>query len=276
VNRGSSLQYEVWFQHPAVQAAVLPFIAALVVAIPLARTRWLGLAQAAGFIACASIAVGWAIEPLTATRKLAFIGAASALLVVAIELAGARSRLVAASVMLALAGGTVWMLWRVLAQKEVGAAVVTGAIASGWMIFQSAAALRVSRDPVRGAAAGAALGWATGIVAILGASGLLGVLALAAGSAAAATLLVQMARNTAPPAGRSISLPAVTVAALAAAAVVLTAELAWYVLLPLLAVVPLAGIAPASLSARARGIAAFALGAAPAAAAVALAWFRPA
>lgn len=265
---------EDWIAHPAVQAAVIPFIVALIVAVPLARTRWLALAQAAGFVACATVAVGWSIEPFTTTRKLAFAGAASVLLAIAIEKAGAHRRAVGALSVVAAAVAAVWMLSRVLAQKDLVAGLPIAAVAATWVAWQVAAVLQISRDPVRGAAAGAVLGWATGMVGILGASALLGTLALAAGSAAAATALVQFVRNEPAGIGRSSSLPSVAVAALAVPAVVLTGDLSWYDALPLTAVVPLAGLTPFFLTPRLRCITAFSFGAVPAAIAVSLAWYR--
>jgi hypothetical protein len=87
---------------------------------------------------------------------------------------------------------------------------------------------------------------------------------------------VQLLRGSAAPVGRSISLPAATVAALAGVNGVMTAELSWYALLPLLLIAPVARLVPAMLTPRIRSIAAFALCLIPAAAAIALAWFRPA
>jgi hypothetical protein len=81
-------------------------------------------------------------------------------------------------------------------------------------------------------------------------------------------------RGHASPAGRSISLPSGTAAALAAVAAVMAAELPWYTLLPLLAVAPATLLArPANVFWRAAFAFVFAL--VPAALAVGLAWFRP-
>jgi hypothetical protein len=261
-----------WLSHPAVQGGFLPFLVALAVAAPLARTRWLALAQAAGFAVCVTLAIGWSLESLTSTRKLAMVTIASPVLGVFVE--RVRTRAAEAAAVLLLAAASSWVFWRVLAQKELVATAGAGLLTAGYVAWQAAAALRISRDPVRGAAAAAALGFGTGVVAILGASALLGVAGLAAGSAAAATLLVQALRGKAAPDGRSMALPATAAAALVAVAAVMTAQLPWYVLLPMLAV------APASLLARSRGVRwraplAFALSLAPALGAVALAWYRP-
>jgi hypothetical protein len=267
---------DIWLAHPAVQAAGLPFLVALAMAWPLARTRWLALPQAAGFAATATLAIGWSLESLTSTRKLALAGVAAILLCALIEMLDDRRRTATALACIALAAATVWMLWRLLAQQDAAHAVLTGVVAAGYVAAQGALVLRAGDDPVRAAAAGAVLAWGTGVVAILGASAVLGTVALAAGSAAIATLGVQFLRGAGGPAGRSIALPAAAVAALAGANAVLTAELPWYALLPLLLVVPAAQLAPATLRPRARALSALALAFVPAAAAVALAWFCPA
>jgi hypothetical protein len=257
-------------------AGILPFAVGLIVAFPLARTRWLSLAQVAGFIVCVTLATGWSLEPMTSTRKLAVAGVAVVVLCAVVESDTARWRAVAAIVSAVLAAATLWMLWRLLAQKEMGAAALAGVPATLYVAAQSGAMLHAGDDPPRAAAAGAVLGLATGVVAILGASAVLGTFALAAGSAAAATLGAQFLRNAAAPVGRSLSLPVATVAGLAGVNGVMTAELPWYALLPLLLVAPIARLAPATLPVRLRCVAAFALALVPAAAAVALAWFRPA
>ncbi|MEJ6021641.1 hypothetical protein [Ramlibacter sp. PS4R-6] len=261
-----------WLGHPAVQGGILPFIAALAVAAPLARTRWLALAQVAGFAACATLAIGWSLESLPSTRRLALVAVASLALCVLVEQVRTRSARIL--VVAVLAASSAWVLWRLLAQKELAAAAGAGLVIAAYVAWQAAATLRVSADPVRGAAAAAALGFGTGVVAILGASALLGVSGLAAGSAAAATLCVQALRGRPAPDGRSVSLPATVAASLVGVAAVMTAELPWYVLIPLLAVAPAAMLATPA-GARWRASLAFPLSLVPALAAVALAWYRP-
>ncbi|HEY8048271.1 MAG TPA: hypothetical protein VIE63_03805, partial [Ramlibacter sp.] len=265
---------ETWLSHPAMQAAAIPFVAAFAVALALGRTRWLAFAQVIGFVPSATLAIGWSIESLTSTRKLAIIGAAVLVLCVLVEWGHSRWRATATASCAVLAVACVWMLWRLLAQRDAGAAVLAAVLAATYVAAQAAMMLRAGEDPVRAAAAGSTLGWATGVVALLGASAVLGTVALAVGSAAFATLGVQWLRGAAAPTGRSISLPAATVAGLAGVNAVMAAELPGYALLPLLLVVPAARLAPSTLGVRPRAIAAVALAIVPAAAAVALAWFH--
>jgi len=262
-----------WLGHPAVQGGGLPFVVALVLAAALARTRWLAFAQAAGFAACVTLAIGWSFESLTSTRKLAIVAVASVLLCLFVERFRTRASNVACIVL--IAASSTWVLWRLLAQMDLPAALAAGLLAAAYVAWLTGSSLKASADPVRGAAAGAALGFGTGVLAILGASAVLGVAALAAGSAAAATLVVQALRNSPSPVERSISLPAVTAAALAGTAAVMTAELPGYALLPMLAVPPATLLARPAGAFR-RGALAFVFALVPAAIAVALVWFRPA
>lgn len=266
---------ESWLDHPAVQAAGLPFIVALIVTLPLARTRWLALAQIAGFVACATLVAGWSLESLTSTRKLAIIGVASIILCVIVETwaAHARATVVAS---LALAFAALWMAWRVLAQKEPGPAIVAGVLAFGYVALQCAMTLRAGEDPVRAISSATVLALTSGIVGVLGASAVLGSLAIAAGASAGATLAYLWMRNLVPPRGRSLALPASAIAALVGVAAVLVADLPAYCLAPLLLVTPAARFAPALRPMRTRAVIAFASAIIPAAAAIALAWFRPA
>lgn len=245
---------------------------ALAIAAPLGRTRWLVVAQAAGFAVCATLAIGWSLESLTSTRRLAMVGIASLALCFFIERSGRRSAETASVVLLAAA--SVWVLWRLLAQKEPAAAMVSGVLVAAYVAWQACASLKVSADPVRGTAAAVALGFGAGGVAILGASAVLGIAALAAGFAACATLTVQVVRGAAAPNVRSASLPSTSVAALVPPAAVMTGELPWYALVPLLAVAPAALLAWTG-SVRWRAAQAFFFSLVPAVAAVALAWFRP-
>jgi hypothetical protein len=251
----------------------MPFVVALALAAFLARTRWLAIAQAAGFAVSVTLAVGWSFESLTSTRKLALVAVASLLLCLLVERLRTKVADIVCVALLALSN--TWVLWRLLAQKDLVAAVVAGVLAAAYVAWISGSTLKVSDDPVRGAAGGAALGFGTGVLAILGASAVLGVVALAVGSAAAATLLVQALRNTSAPAGRSISLPAASAAALVGTAAVMTAELPWYALLPMLAV-PHATLLSRPTGVFARAALAFVFALVPAAVAAVLAWFHPA
>ena len=59
-----------WLDHPAAQAGVLPFMVALVLALLLARTRYLAAAAVGGMAVLLYLTIGFALEPMTSVRKL--------------------------------------------------------------------------------------------------------------------------------------------------------------------------------------------------------------
>jgi len=229
-----------WLNHPAVQGGLAPFIAALIIAELLQRLRLSGLAIIAGFAVMVYLASSFAIDPLTATRKIIWLGIASSLL-------GAALGLFKWSMwrpLLSLAGAcaAVWVSFRILQQHPVGDAIEWGAACAiyvGWLVFW----MDDLRDtPVRAGSAGMALGLGTGGAALLGASALLGQFGMALGAAAGAYLLIQMISNRPLPCDRTYTLPLSLIAGLSGGLAVLTAELPWYALLPLAAIPPLAKI----------------------------------
>ncbi|UUZ72472.1 hypothetical protein LP415_01560 [Polaromonas sp. P1(28)-8] len=263
------------FQNPAVQAGVVPFVAALIAAGLLMRTRLLGLAQVVGFAAVVALAIGFSFESLTSTRKLVLAGLFTLLPILLLELRDWSTRAAARSAIALVAGlAGVWVALRVLQQKETAAALLAGAATALYLAALVESTLRVGSDTVRGAAAGLMLGLAGGALALLGASALLAQMGIAVGAAAGATLLVQMIAGKRSPTGATLSLPASVVAGLVGLLAVFTASLPWYCLLPTLAIpwatrlVP-AGSRPVWLTAFLTALAAFV----PLLLAVGLAWF---
>lgn len=262
-------------QNPAIQAGVVPFVTALIAAALLMRTRLLGLAQVAGFAAVIALAIGFSFESLTSTRKLVLAGLFTLLPVLLLELREGSTRAAARSAMALVAGlAGVWVVLRVLQQKETAAALLAGAATALYLAALVESTLRVGSDTVRGAAAGLMLGLAGGALALLGASALLAQMGIAVGAAAGATLLVQVVAGKRSPTGATLSLPASVVAGLVGLLAVFTGSLPWYCLLPTLAIpwatrlVP-AGSRPVWLTAFLTALAAFV----PLLLAVGLAWF---
>jgi hypothetical protein len=223
-------------QHPAVQAGVLPFFAALIVALPLRRTRWLALAIAAGFTVAAAFAVGLSFESLTAARKLVIVALGACVIALVWE-ARAPAATLRATAFLAFAAAAcaVWMAWRVLAQGDAWHAAAVAAASMAFVAAVVAGSLRAAQVPVRGLAVGAVMTFGAGALAVLGASALLAQLAIAAGSAAAAALFALWIAGRDAARGWSPALPLAVIASLVALAAVLTASLAWQSLLPLAA-----------------------------------------
>jgi hypothetical protein len=223
-------------QNPAVQAGVAPFIVALVVSLALRHSRFMGIAQVVGFLTVAALAIGFSFESLTSTKKLILIGAGTALVVVALELnrqaaLGLRERL---AIVFLVATSCVWMIWRLLAQMEMPTAILAAGLAIAYVSALVDSTVQVGDDPVRGTAAGLMLGLGTGALAVLGASAVLGLIGVAVGASAGATLLVQMITGRPARLGQSISLPAGAIAGFAGVLAVMSASLPWFCLIPLL------------------------------------------
>jgi hypothetical protein len=230
-------------EHPAVQGGLAPFVIALIATLLLRRVRLSGLAIVAGFAVTVYMVSGFAIEPLTTTRKLVWLGLASGLLALPLSL---TNRSMWRTVIAALAAAAaVWMSLRILQQHATLEAVqwgLGGALYVGWLVYWMD---DLRGSSVRAASAGMALGMGTGAAALIGASALLGQYGLSLGAAAAAYLLILVTSNSQPACGRSFTLPSALIAGLVGYLAVLTAQLPWYAL-PALAVVPLAGKLPVS------------------------------
>jgi hypothetical protein len=265
--------------NPAVQAGVVPFIVGLFIALPLARTRFLALAVAAGLLAVLALTIGFSIDPFTSVKKLVAVVLGATVVSLALEAANIAPRRAIIAALSALAAlAALWVTWRVLVQREspslwVGA-VGALAFAAGTTASATAASAHSS---LRGAVIGAMLGWGSGILALLGASALLAQLGLAVGSASAAVALVQMVRGREAPLGWTVVLPAAVAASTIGVLAATTGELRWYCLLPLPFAPLLAWLVPQGL-ARRTWQQAFLVGFAalvPIAVAIALAWWSP-
>lgn len=222
--------------NPAIQAGVVPFVSAFAAAAALSRTRLLGLAVALAFALVIGLTVGYALDPLTATRKLVVIGLATALVVLALEASGARSKPVVRALLAgAAAVAAVWMVWRVLQQQETGKAALYGLATGAYMALLVESCLRAGAG-IPAAAASLLLGLAAGVLGLLGASALLAQVGIAVGAGAGAVLLVHMIGLQRGPAGWTLVLPAAMVAGLAGLLAVFTGSLPWFCLLPTLAI----------------------------------------
>ena len=229
--------------HPAFQAGVLPFVLALIVAELLQRAKLSGLALIAGFAATVYLTSGFGYEPLTATRKLIWLGVAAAL--AGLALGWLKANWLRPMLAGLAAVASVWMAWGILQQKETAALLLWGggsALWVGWLVFWLDG---YRDDPVRAGSCGIALGAGAGGASLLGASALLGQFGLALAAASAAFLLLQAATRTRLTAGRSFTLPLALLAGMVSLLTALTAQLPWYAL-PALALVPLAAKIPVS------------------------------
>ena len=223
--------------NPAVQAGVAPFVVALTVAVILRRSRLLGLAIGAGFFTVVFLALGFSFDSLTSVRKMILAGTGATALVLLLELAKVQAtNAVRAAIALAAAAVAVWVIVRVLQQREMGSALLAGAAAALYLALLVESANRISSDSVRAASAALMLGLGSGGLALLGASASMAQAGIAIGASAGAVLLVQMLTGKRAPLGWTLALPANVVAGLVGLLAVFTGALPWYCLLPTLAI----------------------------------------
>lgn len=222
--------------HPAVQAGLVPFLAALVTAELFQRIKLSGLSIIAGFAATVYLASDFNFEPLTASRKIVLAGLLCALFALPLSLLKARW----VGPLLAVLGGAVavWVALRILQQQQTLPMLLWGAGCAAYVAVLVWGMDKLENEPMRAANAATALGIGTGGAALVGASGLLGQFGLAVGAAAAAHLLIQMISNQPLPAGRGFTLPVALILGLTGCMSVLSAQLPWYAL-PVLAGIPL-------------------------------------
>lgn len=254
---------------------MLPFAVSLGMAVPMRHSRQLGLSIAAGFACAVALTMGFfGLEPLTSLKKLVLAGIAAATIGVALEMTSERPQgwhRLGLGILVSLA--SVWVLQRILQQREAAGAVLAGAGAALYCLALLAGAERVSRDPVRAAAVALVLGLASGALALLGASAQLAQLGIALGAGAGAALLVQMLTGASAPAGWTFGFFAHVAGALIGLLAVFTGSLPWYCLLPLPLVAWAAGMAPSTGRTWQRAVLAALFALAPALVAVGLAWF---
>lgn len=232
-----------YFQHPAVQGGVAPFVVGLVVAAVLGRARLGGLAVAAGYMLAVALVTGIAFTPLTALRKVVLVALVAPFVGIAIDFVVRSGRTLVILIALACGALTVWVFWSVLQHKPIGEAAPLAALAALYVAWLVAATTGLSGEPVRAGAAALVLGLGTGISAILAASALLGLYGIGLAAGAGAFLLWQMVTGRKLAAGATLTLPAGLAAGLFGAAALFLAKLPWYVLI-VLALVPLAARLP--------------------------------
>ncbi len=223
--------------NPAMQAGVLPFIVALIVAVLLHRSRLMGLAIGAGFFTVSFLALGFSFDSLTAVRKMILAGGGATVLVLLLELTGVQAKTPVRAALAAVAAVVaVWVIARVLQQREMGAAFLAGTASALYLAALVESGNRISSDSVRAASAALMLGLGCGVLALLGASASMAQAGIAIGASAGAALLIQMLTGKRAPTGWTLALPANVIAGLVGLLAVFTGALPWYCLLPTLAV----------------------------------------
>ena len=149
-------------QNPIVQSSALPFVVGLVAAALLLPLRLSGLAAAAGFAAAVMAIGNFALEPLTATRKIVVLGGAAALLGALADLAFRPTRFTGMVLGALFGGASLWAFVSILSQKSPLEAALLGAGLVAFTAWLVAATVSLHYDPVRAGAAALALGLGAG------------------------------------------------------------------------------------------------------------------
>jgi hypothetical protein len=226
-----------------VQSSVVPLFGALAVGALLIRTRLAGLGIVAGFMATVYLVGNFALEPLTATRRLVLVAASAALIGAALDVTLKPSRTTSAGLAAIFAAASIWVFWNALVQRPIAGAVAAGGASAAFLAWLVATSQLLRGDPLRAGAAGLGLGLGVGTAAILGASALLGQYGLALGAACGGFLLLVLLTGKPGIAGTAVTLTLAVICGLVGVAAVLLAELAWWSL-ALLGLAPLAAYLP--------------------------------
>lgn len=223
--------------HPAFQAGVAPFVVALAFASALRCNRMLGLSITAAFALVIALTVGYSFEPTTAMRKLVLVGLTTAVVIPILEL-GAIPASIPVRAMLAgaAAAAALWLFWRVLQQQDGARAALWGAGAAAYAALSVESSLQVREDDIRAAGSSLMLGLAVGVLAVLGASAVLGQVGIATAAGAGAVLLIRVVGSSRRPSGWTMVLPAAVISALVGLLAVVTGSLPWFCLVPTLAI----------------------------------------
>jgi len=111
--------------NPAIQAAVAPFVATVILALLLRQIApaWMGLAVLAGFLVTVFLTTGISLQPLTSTRKILLCGVVLPLIAYGSDFLrpSFRSRYAgfqAAMLAILLASAAVWIVWPVFSRQE--------------------------------------------------------------------------------------------------------------------------------------------------------------
>lgn len=228
---------------PFAQSSVAPFGVALIVAAALYPLRMSSLAAAAGFLATVWLVGNFALSPLTASRKIVMVAAASPLLGLLADFAFKPTRVTAPVLGVLVGAASLWVFWPVLAQKPSAEIALWSAGVFAFTSITVALAVLLHAAPVRAGAAGFGFGIGAGTSAVLAASALLGQYGLALGAACSAFLLAVMLLGPRVTAGVTFTLSFAATGALIAIGATLLAQLPWTAL-PALALVPLAARLP--------------------------------
>jgi hypothetical protein len=226
-------------QNPVFQSVIVPFLVALIVAELFQRMRLSGLAVIAAFCSVLILTNDLVFWPLTATRKLIVV--AFFVTVVALWLDSARKlpRLAEMAIVAVFAGlATLWILWPAFMQVHAETRMLFMGGVILFVVWTVVASESLQGDSVRASTVAWGLGMASGLVAWIGSSSLLGKFGITVAMASAAYLFIHVVSGLRLPTGRIFIFLAAMITALVSATAVVLDKLPWMIL-PVLAFIPL-------------------------------------
>ena len=227
---------------PEIQSAVIPFTVALIAYFGLRKFTasaaiW---ALLAAFVAAVALINGAGFTPLTGTRKIILLVAASLPAAVLLSRIMTGHKMQRAA-MVAISGlALAWVFWSVVARWQTGSIALFAAGSAGLVLALTISFDRISSNTAQLQGAGLALLLGVGLSAAAGASALLGQLAIALAAGCGGAFLgwvigAPASRGNAT--GQPITaLPYVLAPVLLGIAAVIFARLPWYALIPLAAI----------------------------------------
>ena len=229
--------------HPAVQSAAIPFIAALVTTVVFGKTKPLlmGVAAIAAFMVTVGLVTGFALVPLTSTKKIILIAYFAAALGLLLDLGGQKidayryylpGILSALSVMAVL-----WVIWPVVSRESTHSPWLIAIGLSAYVAWMVSGVGNLQQKKLQLSAAVFATAMGTAVVSIIGATALYGQLAAPFAAATGAWLLFYLFAAPKAVFSRSFYLTASLTCALLGAAATVYASLPWLTLL-VLALIP--------------------------------------
>lgn len=232
--------------NPAIQGGIAPFIVALVIAGLFMKFRNLAaLSIVGGVLTTVMLTTGIQFDPMTSTRKITLLIIIIPLIALLLDLFHAEESKKIVPIFYAIAAASIiWVLWPVLSRDPFSETLIPllgYIIYATWMTGVFLKFVEMPRISAASAAVGT--GFAIGIVAMIGASALLGQLGIAFGVAASAYLLTQVVSRNDEPAGFTFCLSSAFIAALLLPAAVVYAKVPWIVI-PFIALVPLFAFYP--------------------------------
>jgi hypothetical protein len=261
--------------NPAIQGGVAPFVLGLLVSLVFIKLKiGQGLAILSGLLVTTALTTGISFTPLNSTRKLVLISiivAVVALLYALDHKGRARATLMVPIGMVVAIG---WILWPFISRQPLVDVWFPIVASAGFVAWVSAFFLSLRYYSINQVGlATAALGFGLGGTALLGASALLGQMAMSLGAAALAMAFIQIVFAKDNSAGLTLCIIAGSSLALIAPTAVIFAKVPWLSLLflsfiPILAHLPIAE----SMGKWAKAFTRFLLYMTPSIAAIYLAW----